>query len=123
VKVCRPLAGRLAGLARLHGARSAADLALLDAALARREMRSAMAELSSLERKRNLRLRKASEAAARSNASSAEEKQSLDRLARELENEARIFEARITSLSDEIAGLGRRARDLGEKARLLRLRL
>ena len=121
-KTCRPLADRLAGFARLHGAASAADLALLDAVLARREMRAAMAELSLLERKRNLRLQKASEASARATVSSAEEKQSLDRLARELENEARIFQTRITSLSDEIAGLGRRARDLAEKARLLRLR-
>jgi hypothetical protein len=107
-------AGRMARERMGSGGR---DAALLEAAVARRAVRQARREMKLLERKRADRLRKAVDAESRSSAAGAEARQTLSRLARDMRDEAGIFEKRIASLSATVAKETARAASLLESAR------
>ena len=103
-------------LRRLIRPGSAAD-ARAEAAQVRRDIRRAKSESRRAEKQRDDRLRRAAETESAADKAFGEERQRLQRLAHDLQDEAVIFEKRITALSDSIAKDEERARSLDERAK------
>ncbi len=92
-------------------------VARVEAARLRRSVRRARRELRTLERKRDERLKRADLMTRAAAAGLASDRQAPERHARELRDEAAIFETRIASVSRDLARDAERARTMEERAR------
>ncbi len=88
----------------------------IEAGLAVRRSRESRRELSAATRKRDLRLKRAQSARRRAAEADIEERQSLERFAREMVLEAEVFEKRMDELAGKALADEERARALEERA-------
>lgn len=112
------VAGRLERGARSLIAAGGRQEPLLAGALARRRVKKARRELRVLEARRDERLRRAEAAVRGSRSEDTEERQSFERLRREMREEAEVFERRIGKLSEEVVEASELVRAAKEKARM-----